>query len=552
MKTKVLILSTLSVFAMTLGAYAKEDIVLKKNYSTDKIQITAGYDKGEQAVIQILPSNVSLTEFAEAADKNDKVIYTNFSVADENGVCGFEAKITSSGEYTAYICGENSGQIIKRDFVFWGSEAYKAVIDGLNSKSDESDFADFLADNIDKLGFELDIDDNLDIKAVGKQMYRELNSKKLSDDEFDANTELYKNCAVVVALNSSKCENVCAYLESVVETDADVKSYFDKYLNTVNAQKYFTKKLSGINIKSVSDLKTNIKKALVLTVTKYPDGYMSIKDVLNTFKAEYGLNSVSSSDKVYKGLASNDYDFISFITEYNKLIKDKNTSAAGGTSSGGGGGTGGGGGVRISNDLDISGVYVDSNKSQSDPQQLKIKFDDLGTVNWAYPSISRLFELGIVNGYSESEFMPQANVKREEFVKMILCASGINDFESQNYFSDVDANEWYSPYINTAYKKGIIKGIGNNDFGIGNSITRQDMALIIYNVIKDNPGFEYKSGGEFADADLIDDYAKEAVDALGGLKIINGIGDDCFAPKQNATRAETAVIIDRALSYINS
>lgn len=552
MKTKVLILSILSVFAMTLGAYAKEDIVLKKNYSTDKIQITAGYDKGEQAVIQILPSNVSLTEFAEAADKNDKVIYTNFSVADENGVCGFEAKITSSGEYTAYICGENSGQIIKRDFVFWGSEAYKAVIDGLNSKSDESDFADFLADNIDKLGFELDIDDNLDIKAVGKQMYRELNSKKLSDDEFDANTELYKNCAVVVALNSSKCENVCAYLESVVETDADVKSYFDKYLNTVNAQKYFTKKLSGINIKSVSDLKTNIKKALVLTVTKYPDGYMSIKDVLNTFKAEYGLNSVSSSDKVYKGLASNDYDFISFITEYNKLIKDKNTSAAGGTSSGGGGGTGGGGGVRISNDLDISGVYVDSNKSQSDPQQLKIKFDDLGTVNWAYPSISRLFELGIVNGYSESEFMPQANVKREEFVKMILCASGINDFESQNYFSDVDANEWYSPYINTAYKKGIIKGIGNNDFGIGNSITRQDMALIIYNVIKDNPGFEYKSGGEFADADLIDDYAKEAVDALGGLKIINGIGDDCFAPKQNATRAEAAVIIDRALSYINS
>lgn len=539
MKVKGLVLGLISILTMNFGSYAKEDVTFKKNYSTGKIQITAVYNEGEQAAIQILPSNISLEGFAQSADKENKIVYTNFDVADKSGICNFEAKIKDSGNYSIYICGENSDEITKKDFVFYSNEKYKAVIDELNSKSSESDFADFIAENMEELGFETDVDDNLDIKSVGKQMYKELNSRKLLEQEFEENAELYTECAVIVSLNGSKCTNICDALENIIESDETLKKYADKYLSDENTQKYFTGKLSNINITSVSDLKTKIKKALVLTVTRYPDGYMSIKNVLDTYKSEYGLKSVTSKDSVYKDMAANDYSFNTFIETYNRLSIDFGSSSSGGTSSGGG---------RVSNSSNISGITTGIDGNTKTVEKLKIKFDDLGSADWAYASVSKLFELGIVNGYNENEFMPQANVKREEFVKMILSAIGVSEFETLNLFVDAEDGAWYTSYVNTAYKLGIVNGIGENKFGIGDSITRQDMAVIIYNAIK-NKNAEYKDSS-FKDADEIDDYAKNAVNILCGLAIINGVGDDCFAPKQNATRAEAAVIIDRALSYI--
>ena len=104
-------------------------------------------------------------------------------------------------------------------------------------------------------------------------------------------------------------------------------------------------------------------------------------------------------------------------------------------------------------------------------------------------------------------------------------------------------------YVASGAGKGIVSGNGAG-FNPNANITREDMAVMIYNVMK-SLGVNFSEVNDtFADYDQISDYAKEAVSALAAKGIINGVGDNMFAPKATATRAQAAVIIDRILGVI--
>ena len=144
-------------------------------------------------------------------------------------------------------------------------------------------------------------------------------------------------------------------------------------------------------------------------------------------------------------------------------------------------------------------------------------------------------------------FEPGRGIKREEFLKLVCEAFG---FKAQNgavEFEDVAADEWYAAYIKTAVDMGIVNGISDKHFGIGNLITREDMAVMIFRALAASRNVTSPGKKSFSDADGISPYALEAVETLGSLGIISGVGDGAFAPKNNATRAEAAVIVNRCL-----
>ena len=87
-------------------------------------------------------------------------------------------------------------------------------------------------------------------------------------------------------------------------------------------------------------------------------------------------------------------------------------------------------------------------------------------------------------------------------------------------------------------------------FGTGRTITRQDMAVMIYRAAV--AADVQLPGGyvEFSDEAMIADYAKDSVAALAGAGIINGVGDGRFNPDGNATRAEATVILARIMNCI--
>ena len=110
-------------------------------------------------------------------------------------------------------------------------------------------------------------------------------------------------------------------------------------------------------------------------------------------------------------------------------------------------------------------------------------------------------------------------------------------------FSDIANGSWYADYVESAYTSGIVSGRGGNAFAPDENISRQDMAVILVR-LAGYLGHELSgSAAEFTDDADIADYAKTAVYSLRGLGVINGDENGRFNPNAAATRAEAAQMI---------
>ncbi len=185
------------------------------------------------------------------------------------------------------------------------------------------------------------------------------------------------------------------------------------------------------------------------------------------------------------------------------------------------------------------------------PSTGDFKFNDIESVDWAAESINSLLDKGIISKSEDGKFNPNNEVTREEFVKMMVVAMGVYDEHAASNLKDVDKNEWYAAYVASAEKAGLISGNDDGTFGVGDEISREDMSVIIYRAMAKLGLIEAASGGDFADDSEISDYAKEAVYALKSLGILNGVGNNKFAPQGTATRAMAAKVIYEMLEGIS-
>lgn len=179
-------------------------------------------------------------------------------------------------------------------------------------------------------------------------------------------------------------------------------------------------------------------------------------------------------------------------------------------------------------------------------------YPDLASVPWAQEAIGILSERGIVSGYEDNTFRPEQSITREEFVKLVVLQMYAGELDPNAVPTYLDAqNGWYSPYLALAENKGIIRGTGDGLFGVAGPITRQDMAVILYEVLK-REGYQPESRElNFTDCDEIAPYAQESVGALSGQGVIRGYEDGSFAPNAPASRAETSVILYRIMQLLD-
>ena len=133
---------------------------------------------------------------------------------------------------------------------------------------------------------------------------------------------------------------------------------------------------------------------------------------------------------------------------------------------------------------------------------------------------------------------------RAEAAKMIVLAFQIPFGGSKTEINDIPENDWAYPYASAAIDENIAKGFGGGVFGKDEFISRQDMAVMVYNAAK-KFGLNALTENEkkvFSDENEIADYAKDAVSALSAAGVINGDGVG-FSPLKTATRAQFAKII---------
>ena len=116
-----------------------------------------------------------------------------------------------------------------------------------------------------------------------------------------------------------------------------------------------------------------------------------------------------------------------------------------------------------------------------------------------------------------------------------------------NTFEDVNSDAWYKPYVLKAKKLGIVNGVSETEFGVGVNISRQDMAVMIARTIdKLDVETDKIEVDEFADEKSVSDYAKDSVELMKSIGLIEGYNNE-FRPLDNLTRAEAATIIAKII-----
>ncbi len=181
------------------------------------------------------------------------------------------------------------------------------------------------------------------------------------------------------------------------------------------------------------------------------------------------------------------------------------------------------------------------------------RFIDLGNHAWAEKAINSLADAGIIKGTSENTYSPAANITRADFAILLVRAFALESENTEN-FADVAESDYFARELAIARNTGLVSGIGDNKFAPRNNITRQDMMLMVYRIIKDMDAFVGRADlgtPEYADFDQVADYAREAVSVLIGAGLVNG-KNGLIAPNDNTTRAEVAVLISRILDFVKN
>lgn len=195
----------------------------------------------------------------------------------------------------------------------------------------------------------------------------------------------------------------------------------------------------------------------------------------------------------------------------------------------------------------------------------KVSFNDVAAGVWYNKAVSFIAARGITSGTGNGNYSPDAELTRGEFLVMLMKAYVIApEINSTDNFSDA-GETFYTGYLAAAKRLGISSGVGNNMYAPEKEITRQEMFTLLYNVLKiigqlpgthgravgeadDQPqGDSGKTLSDFADADQIDSWAKDAMTLLVETGIVIG-NNGALKPLSTSSRAEMAQVLYNLLS----
>lgn len=176
-------------------------------------------------------------------------------------------------------------------------------------------------------------------------------------------------------------------------------------------------------------------------------------------------------------------------------------------------------------------------------------FPDLGGHQWARAEIEYLASREIIQGDDAGNFNPARNITRADFVVLLARMQSLtNSTPTPSAFIDVPEYAYFSAEVALAVQAGWLNGFEDGTFRPFESITRQDMFVIIARMLSLETNAPNPTS-PFNDAHLIAEYARASIQALYALNLVAG-RDGGIAPLDNATRAETAVLIYRINHYL--
>ena len=175
--------------------------------------------------------------------------------------------------------------------------------------------------------------------------------------------------------------------------------------------------------------------------------------------------------------------------------------------------------------------------------------------HWAKEDVEFVVSRGLIGGTTATTFSPNSAMTRGMFVTALgrLVHADVSGYKKSS-FSDVKDDAYYMGYIEWANKNNIVNGVGNNKFAPDQSITREQMAVIMSGYAKTigYPLPKVHVECIFTDNDKISAYAKEAVKQMQMAGVISGINGNLFDPQGTATRAKVSAVLRRFVELVIS
>ena len=167
-------------------------------------------------------------------------------------------------------------------------------------------------------------------------------------------------------------------------------------------------------------------------------------------------------------------------------------------------------------------------------------FMDVKTSDWFYSAVEYMVDNSLMGGTSDTTFSPYTTLTRGMVAQILYAMEGRPAAEG-SYFTDVADNAWYADAVNWAASEGIVAGVGENTFAPDTAVTREQLALILFNYVNrpETPSAELT----FSDADSASAWSVDALEWAVGSGLISGKDNNMLDPQGTATRAEVAQIM---------
>lgn len=183
-----------------------------------------------------------------------------------------------------------------------------------------------------------------------------------------------------------------------------------------------------------------------------------------------------------------------------------------------------------------------------------LAFSDV-TQHWAEAAINEMGSRMIVNGTGEGLFNPNRDITRAEFATILVKGLGLKIEADQTApFHDVKAADWFNGAVRTAYANGLIKGFEDGNFRPNDNVTREQAMVMIANAMAMTGLRDTLPAGSadtvlapYQDAELVSEWARDALTDSIQAGLLSGRSADLLAPKAHITRAEVAIVVRRLL-----
>lgn len=533
----LLIFSSFTAFAAPIDS-------IEQNRDTGEITVKGSMDTDGYFSLQVLGKDKSVSDLIGLPGSQAlSVINSVFHFQHTYGEYEVTIMIDGNGESGDYTIRVNSAKLdapYEKVFDFYDTREIQNILSSIKTSS-----ANDIMDIIEQ-------EETRNILGINIPLYEKLDNRLFVATYIKNNVGSINNvtalkkyfalgCVFSFFNNSNDPKTASVYIDTY-KNDLEIADHYlyELFLGfSEMAKEDMCKRLINKNISNNDDFVYKFYEASFLTGIKYPLGNLAVKNLMKDNKeilSNFSLDKYWSLDDTYS--VDSRIAGENFAT-YDRLVEKINSILNTSKSSTGGGGGGGG----VTTTLNVTQTSHD--------ESAKIQFTDLESVQWAKEGINYLAKKGIINGKGDGLFAPQDNITREEFVKMLVVAFDIYDEAAQSQFDDAAQNEWYYKYVSSGVKAGLINGVSGNMFGIGEKITRQDMAVLIWRFLNHVGSTLPKSEIlGFVDKAHIAEYAIEAIAALREAGIVSGMSDGTYMPNAFCTRAQAAQIIFSALKYV--